>query len=120
MMRARALLLPLALLASKPAMGEEAQALPAPLRLDQVLQLAHARRPEILAARARARAAAQRPAIVSALEDPMVTGSIDHLPFSLAGVNASLLVQQGFPLSRIRGHRKEAAQAAAEGARAEA
>jgi outer membrane protein, heavy metal efflux system len=105
---------------SNGARAEEADALPSPLRLDQVFQLARARRPEIVAARARARAAAQRPAIVSALEDPTVTASIDHLPFSLDGVNASFLIQQGFPLSHIRGHRREAAEAAAAGARAEA
>ena len=100
--------------------AEESDALPSPLRLDQVVELARSRRPEITAARARARASAQRPAIVSALEDPTVIASIDHLPFSLDGVNASFLVQQGFPLSRIRGHRKQAAEAAAEGSRAEA
>ena len=110
----------LTVVASRCAHGEEIEALPSPLRLDQVLRFAGSRRPEIFAARARARAAGQRPAIVSALEDPTVTASIDHLPFMLNGANASLLVQQGFPLSRIRGNRKRAAEAAAEGARAEA
>jgi outer membrane protein TolC len=105
--------------ASAPARCEEAESLPNPLRLDQVLDIARSRRPEILAAHARANAAAQRPAIVSALDDPTVIASIDHLPFSLAGVNASFLVQQGFPLSRVRGHRRRAAEAAAEGARAD-
>ena len=103
----------------RPAYGEDFAALPSPLRLDQVLAIARARRPEILAARARARGAAERPAIVSALDNPTVTGSIDHLPFSLDGMNWSVLVQQGFPLSRIRGHRKRAAEAEAEGARAQ-
>ena len=115
-----ALILCAAALLPRAARADEADALPSPLRLDQVLQLAQARRPEIVAAQARARAAAQRPKIVSALEDPTILASVDHLPFSLDGVNASFLIQQGFPLSRIRGHRKEAAQAAAEGARADA
>lgn len=119
-MRRGVLLMVVAACCAVDARAEESDALPSPLRLDQVLRLARSRRPEITAARARARAAGQRPAIVSALEDPTVTASIDHLPFSLEGVNASLLVQQGFPLSRIRGHRKQAAEAAAEGARAEA
>ena len=110
----------LCVMVARSAHTDELAPLPDPLRLDQVLEVARTRRPEILAARARARAAAQRPAIVSALEDPIVTASIDHLPFmAIHGVNASLLVQQSFPLSRVRGHRLRAAEAAAEGARAE-
>jgi outer membrane protein TolC len=105
---------------STSARADEGEALPSPLRLDQVIELARARRPEITAARARARAAGERPAIVSALDDPTLTAAIDHLPFKLDGANAALRIQQAFPLSRIRGHRKRAAEAAAAGARAEA
>jgi outer membrane protein, heavy metal efflux system len=127
MRRLRSRILPVALLCatmggvigSRNASGDENESLPDPLGLDQVLQLTRARRPEILASRARARAVGERPKIVSALEDPTITASIDHLPFTLDGVNASLLIQQGFPLSRIRGHRQRSAEAAAQGARAE-
>jgi len=91
-----------------------------PLRLDDVVAMVGARRPEVLAARARARAAAQRPAIVAALDDPSVFASIDHLPFSLMGVDGSVTVEQTFPLSRIRSHRKRGAEADARRERANA
>ncbi|HEU4733367.1 MAG TPA: TolC family protein [Kofleriaceae bacterium] len=76
-----------------------------------VVRLAKVRRPEVVAARARARAAAERPAIVSALDDPEVFSSIDHLPFMGGGADVSFTVEQRFPLSRIRGHRERAAEA---------
>lgn len=88
----------------------------APLELKDVVTLARSRRAEIAAARARARAVAQRPAIVSALEDPTVAFSIDHQPFSMFGKampDSSFMIEQTFPLSRIRSNR-------AGGARAEA
>lgn len=85
--------------------------LPGPLRVEQVVALAREHRSEVLASRARLRAAAQRPAIVSALDEPVVSASLDHLPFALHGVDASLTVEQTFPLSRVRGHRERAAQA---------
>lgn len=91
----------------------EPEALPDPLRLEQVIQRARQRRFEVAAAQARAGAAGQRPAIVSALEDPMVSPSIDHLPFMLQGVDASLAIEQRFPLSGILGHRRSAALAEA-------
>ncbi len=93
--------------------------LPTPLRLEHVLRIAHERRAEIVAARARARAAGQRPAIVSALEDPMISPSLDHLPFRFHGADVSLQVEQRFPLSRVRGHRRRGAEAEAQRARAE-
>ncbi len=86
-------------------------ALPTPLRVDQVVALARERRSEVLASRARIRAAAERPAIVSALEEPIISASIDHLPFALHGLDASLTVEQAFPLSRVRRHRQRAAEA---------
>ncbi len=89
----------------------EEDALPSPLRLEQVLRIALSRRAEIRAARARAKAAAQRPAIVSALEDPMVSASLDHLPFMLHGADVSLSVEQRFPLSGVLGNRRRAAEA---------
>jgi cobalt-zinc-cadmium efflux system outer membrane protein len=85
--------------------------LPNPLRAQDVATLARSRRSEIVAARARARAAAQRPTIVSALDEPTVSFSLDHIPLNLMGVDANLTVEQAFPLSRIRGHRKRSAEA---------
>lgn len=91
----------------------QAQALPSPLRMVDVLRYAEAHRQEIVAARARARAAAQRPEIESTLEDPMVMPSLDHLPFMLHGLDASLMVEQRFPFSGVLGHRRRTAEAEA-------
>ncbi len=94
--------------------------LPSPLRVEDVLRLARERRSEVNAARAATRAAVERPAIASALEDPMVSPSIDHLPFTLEGADASIAIEQRFPLSGLRTHRREAAEAGVERARADA
>lgn len=102
------------------ASAEGAAPLPSPLRLEQAVQLAREQRAEIAAARARARASAQRPAIVSALDDPEVSPSVDHLPFMLNGADASLSFEQRFPLSGIRGDRRRAAEADARRTTAEA
>ena len=110
----------LLLLLSSQALAEERDELPNPLRLAYVLQYGRSHRQEIVAARARARAAAERPAIVSALDDPMVMPSLDHLPFKLGGVDASFMVEQRFPLSGVRGHRARAAEADARRLRADA
>lgn len=100
-----------ACLAPLAALADDQVALPAPLRVTDVVRIAKLQRPEVLAARARARAAGERPAIVSALDDPEVFPSIDHLPFAGGGADASLTVEQRFPLSHIRGHRARAAEA---------
>ena len=97
-----------------------AQGVPAPLGLDDAIRIAAERRAEITAARARVRAAEQRPAIVSALEDPMVAASIDHLPLDLSGADYSVTIEQRFQLGPIRRHRRQAANAATDRARAEA
>jgi outer membrane protein TolC len=73
--------------------------------------LASERRDEIEGARARVRAGEARPAIVSALADPMLSPSLDHLPFMLNGANWSVTVEQQFPLSGIRQHRRASALA---------
>jgi hypothetical protein len=91
-------------------LAEQTGALRDPLRLEDVLAYAQTHRQEIAAARARVRAAEQRLAIVSGLEDPMVMPSIDHLPFMLDGVDASLMIEQRFPLSGVLGQRKRAAK----------
>lgn len=85
--------------------------LPSPLSVKDVVALARENRSEITAARASARAAAERPAIVSALDDPTISASLDHVPFSGMGVDWSITVEQTFPLSRIRGHRERSARA---------
>jgi outer membrane protein, heavy metal efflux system len=94
--------------------------LPSPLRLQDVTRFARDHRAEIGAARARARAARERPAIVSGLEDPMIFPSLDHVPFTLHGLNWSLTVEQRFPLSRVLGNRRRAAEADFDRARADA
>jgi outer membrane protein TolC len=81
--------------------------LPSPLRVIDAVRIAKEHRAEVIAARARARAAAERPAI----EDPEVFSSIDHLPFMGGGADVSLSIEQRFPLSGIRGHRRSAAEA---------
>jgi len=90
------------------ARGQE-DALPSPLGLSDVIRMAVERRDEIAAARARIRAGEARPAIVSALADPMISPSLDHLPFMLGGVDASVTLEQEIPLSRIRQHRRVSA-----------
>lgn len=119
-MNAHVLLATLVAWTTSSARAEEAAPLPSPLRLEQAVQLAREHRAEIAAARARARASAQRPAIVSALDDPEVSPSVDHLPFMLNGADVSLGFEQRFPLSGIRGDRRRAAEADAQRVRAEA
>jgi outer membrane protein TolC len=112
-----------AVAALTPASRADAQpgaTLPSPLTLGDVLRLAGQRRDEIQAARARARAGEARATIVSALEDPMISPSLDHLPFMLGGANVSVTVEQQIPLSGLRGHRREAAMADVGRLRAEA
>lgn len=98
--------------------------LPDPLRLEDVPRIAREQRAEIAAAQARARAAEQRPAIVSALEDPMLSPAIDHYPYEMMEGGGrrydwSLVVEQRFPLSGILGHRRRSAEAEAARLRAE-
>src|SRR5688572_28303006 len=78
----------LALAASPVILAAQApETLPSPLGLADVVRLAGDRRDEIEAARARTRAGEARPDIVSALEDPMIAPSLDHLPFMLQGAD---------------------------------
>ena len=94
--------------------------LPTPLTLTDVIRVASERRDEIEAARARTRAGEARPAIVSALSDPMFSPSLDHLPFMLDGADVSFTVEQQIPLSGIRRSRRTGALADIERLRAEA
>lgn len=90
------------------------------LGLSDVIRIAASQRSEIVAARARIRASEQRTTIVSALEDPMVSASIDHKPFGMPGMDWSLSVEQRFPLGSLRRNRKQSALADIARLRAEA
>jgi outer membrane protein, heavy metal efflux system len=103
-----------------PAAGQTTPVLPTPLSLGDVIRLAGERRDEIQAARERMRAGEQRPAIVAALEDPMISPSLDHLPFMLGGANVSFTIEQQIPLSGIRRHRRASALADVDRLRADA
>ena len=81
------------------------------MSLADVVRLASERRDEIQAARARTRAGEERPAIVSALADPMISPALDHVPFMLGGADVSVAFELQFPLSGVRGHRKAASLA---------
>jgi len=94
--------------------------LPASLSLADVIRVASERRDEIRAARARVRAGEARPAIASALEDPMLSPALDHLPFMLGGADVSITIEQRIPLSGLRGHRRAAALADLDRLRADA
>lgn len=95
------------------------------LTLETVVSSALRNRGEIAAAQARAESLAQRPSIVGALEDPMISPSIDHYPFAMMDEEGgsrydwSIAVEQRFPLSRVRGHRRRVAEADAARAVAE-
>ncbi len=95
--------------------GQQAARLPEPLGVTDVITYASKHRREIMAASAAARAAKQRGRVVSALDDPMVMPSIDHLPFMLHGVDASLMVEQRFYLSNVLDQRRRVADATARG-----
>jgi outer membrane protein TolC len=102
------------------AAAQATQALPSPLGLGDVVRLAGERRDEIQAAHARVRAGEARPAIVSALDDPMIAPSVDHLPFMLDGADVSFTIEQQIPLSGLRRHRRASALADVDRLRAEA
>ncbi len=89
----------------------DAVVLPTPLHIAQLVELARSRRAEVEVGRARLAAAQQRTHIVSALDDPMIMPALNHLPFTLHGADVSVVVEQRFPLSRLRGYRERSAQA---------
>lgn len=107
-------------LSASVAHADPESALPSPLDDVTVARIARQQRPEVIAARLRASAAAEQPKIVRALPDPMLMVSMDHLPFSFDGVDGSVTVQQDFPLSGVLGARGRAADADAERFRADA
>src|SRR6185436_17230907 len=79
-----------AMLCPIPLAAQAPPTLPSPLSLADVIRLASERRDEIQAARARTRAGEARPIIASAFEDPMISPSLDHLPFMLGGADVSV------------------------------
>jgi outer membrane protein, heavy metal efflux system len=97
----------------------------AALSLADVKQIARTQRAEIQAARAGARAASERAIVVSSLEDPMLMPAIDHYPnrvmngmspIPMTGrFSWSMTVEQRFPLSGVRGYRRQSAEAEARG-----
>jgi outer membrane protein TolC len=113
-------LLGMAVASPSPAAAQSPEPLPSPLSLADVIRIASARRDEIQAARARTRAAEARPAIVSALADPMISPSLDHLPFMMSGADFSFTIEQQIPFSGIRGNRRASALAEADRLRASA
>jgi outer membrane protein, heavy metal efflux system len=118
---------------SQPAAGAaDPVELPNPLAIVDVVRLAREHRDEVIAAQARYEAAGERPVIVSALEDPMLSYSVDHYPFdTMAAADAmsegdrggrydwNYAIEQRFPLSGVRGHRRRAAEAEAATLRAD-
>jgi len=107
------------------AAAQTTYSLPTPLSLNEVIRIARENRTEVAALSARAEALSQRPAIVGALEDPMLSPAIDHYPFEMMEEDESgrrydwsITVEQRFPLSGVLGHRRRAASA--EAARAHA
>ncbi len=89
--------------------------LPNPLQLRDAVKIAREQRAEIVAARSLAEAAGQRPAIESAIDDPMLMVQALHVPFRKLGFNGGVMIQQSFPLSRVLGRRRAAAEHEARG-----
>jgi outer membrane protein TolC len=82
------------------------------ISLGDAMTEARASRAETRVSTARVDAARQRPAIVSSLEDPVIAPSIDHKPVDpMMKTDRSITFEQSFPLSRIRSHRRRAAEA---------
>jgi outer membrane protein TolC len=106
--------------AAQSAAAAQTPVLPSPLALADVVRIAGESRDEVQAARARTRAAEARPAIAGALPDPMISPSLDHLPFMMNGADVSVTIEQQIPLSGIRGHRRASAFADLDRIRAEA
>ena len=88
------------------AAAAQAPALPSPLTLADVLRLSSQQRDEIAAARAQLRAGEARPAIASALPDPMISPALDHVPFGMLGADLSVTIEQQFPLRGVRTRRR--------------
>jgi hypothetical protein len=102
------------------AAGQTTPVLPSPLSLGDVIRLASERRNEIQAARCPYSRRRGTATIVSALQDPMISPSLDQLPFMLGGADVSVAIEQQIPLSGVRGHRRASALADIDRLRADA
>src|SRR5438552_17440947 len=91
---------------------------PAPLRLADLLREATDRNPDLMAARARATAAASSVSPAAALDDPMLMVQLWNAPVDLSTVPVMVQLTQPLPLGGKRGARRESAEADAEAARA--
>ena len=101
------------------ARAQEAYAVDGSLALGDVVRLARLNRAELEAAGWRVRVALAAGQRVAALEDPVLAASVDHLPFELHGVDASLTIEQRFPLDDALGRRRRVEEARADVLRAE-
>lgn len=110
---AAGLLVSVSLLSAEGARPQVPAALPSPLELDDAVRIARVHRPEVAAARSRARAAGHRPVLVASLEDPMLSPAIDHWPYGMGEPDVSIAVEQRFPLAGVRGQRRRSAEAEA-------
>lgn len=82
------------------------------LSLKDAFRMASMARAELRVAAARLEAAQQRPTIVSSLDDPILSPSIDHKPVDpMMRTDKSITLEQSFPLSQVRQHRRRAAEA---------
>ncbi|MCZ7687406.1 MAG: TolC family protein [Sandaracinaceae bacterium] len=111
-----------ALSIASPAAAQRAR-LPEPLSLDDAMRIAQRHRPEVGAARARAGAAEQRPAIVSVPDDPMLMLDLMHVPVEqpqFMGGDFGIGAQMTVPLGDVLGSRARAARAEARGQRRDA
>ncbi|WP_342114548.1 TolC family protein [Pseudoduganella sp. OTU4001] len=80
--------------------------------LTDALRVARQARAELKASSSRIEAARLRPVVVSALDDPVITPAIDHKPVDkMMRSDRSLSIEQSFPLSHIRSHKRAAAEA---------
>lgn len=87
-------------------------ALTSELSLSDAFQIARNARAELRVAAARLDAAHQGPIIAASLNDPIISPSIDHKPVDpMMRTDRSITIEQSFPLSHIRSHRRRAAEA---------
>lgn len=93
-----------------PAAPEPVHELPAKLYFEEIPKLAKEWRAEVRSAQERVNASRQREKVVSGLEDPMISPSIDHWPFGMSNADVSLGIEQRFPISRILGQQKQNAR----------
>ena len=90
---------------------DSASDLQSPLVFEEIPKIAKERRAEVRVAQEQINVSRHREVIVSGLEDPMISPSIDHWPFGMGGADVSIGIAQRFPFSRVRGQQREGAEA---------